>query len=340
MRLMQAKGLNVAEYKQFNTLEEAKRHVLKTDENYAFKPLGDEEDKSLTFVSSNPAQLCEWLDAKIKSGMKLKGPCMLQEKIGFVAEVGIAGWMGPQGFLPDKWEVSFEHKKFCSGNFGPATGEQGTVCQYVESDPLADVLAAFADDLRGRGHLGDVNINGGVDAGGEFWPFEWTCRLGWPDFFIRTSMHKGDLAEQFRSLLMGKDTMRVSYEPHIGVVVAQRPYPYEDGSADEVEGKPIYGLEDVWDDVHPVQMMLGKGYTMLGDAITTGSVYRTTGPYVLIATGSGKNVAKAQRNVYDTIGQIKLSDAIVRDDIGESLEHELPKLHRLGYAKQITYGDE
>jgi phosphoribosylamine--glycine ligase len=337
MKLFEQKGLNVAPYKEFKSLQDAKKHVLKTDENYAFKTLGDEEDKSLTFVSSNPAQMAEWLDNHVRKGMVLKGPCILQEKVDFVSEVGVAGWMGPDGFVPDKWEISFEHKKLCSGNYGPNTGEQGTVCQYVSDDPLADILRSFEDDLRGRGHLGDVNINGGVDDKGEFWPFEWTCRLGWPDFFIRTSMHKGDLAEQFRSMLNGRDTMKVSRETFTGVVCSQRPYPYGDGSDDEVLGKPIYGLEDVWDNVHPCQMMMGKGYQMTGGAITTGSVYRTTGPYVLCATGSGKTVSKACDDVYQTVRSFKCSDVILRDDIGRGLERELPILHKLGFAKDVNY---
>jgi phosphoribosylamine--glycine ligase len=337
MKAFEQHGLNIPEYKTFNTLQDAKKYVLKTDANYAFKPMGDEENKAITFVSSTPAQMAEWIEGKIKTGMVLKGPCMLQTKIDFIAEVGIAGWMGPDGFLPDKWELAFEHKKLCSGNFGCSTGETGTVCQYVSDDPLVSILESFADDLRGRGHLGDVNINGGVDEKGDFWPFEFTMRLGWPDFFIRTSMHKGDIAEQFRAMLDGKDTMKVSRDPHIGAVCAQRPYPYGDGSDDEVVGKPIYGLDEVWNDVHPCHVMMSKGYTMTGEAITVGNVFRTTGCYVLVATGSGSTVSDARKDVYGTIGEIKCSDLIVRDDIGECLEAELPKLHKLGYAKSIEY---
>jgi phosphoribosylamine---glycine ligase len=337
MRLFEAKGLNVAPYKQFTTLQAAKSHVLKTDQNYAFKTLGDEDNKSLTFVSKTPAQMVEWLDRKAKSGLVLKGPCMLQEKIEFVAEVGVACWLAPDGFLPGKAEISFEHKKLMPGGFGQNTGEMGTVCQYVEDDPLVEMLYDFEDDLIGRGHTGDTNINFGIDAQGKAWPFEWTMRLGWPDFFIRVAMQKGDPAQWMLDCLKGKDTLRVSHDPHIGVVCARCPFPYADGSPDEVEGHPIYGLEDVWDDIHPVDMMLGKGYEMTGEAITTGNVYRTTGTYVLVATGSGKTVADARKDVYRTVDEVILSDVVVRNDIGEGLEDSLPKLHKLGYAKGISY---
>src|SRR5579862_9178243 len=57
MTLFEQKGLNVAPYKMFDSLQKAKAHVLKTDQNYAFKTLGSEDDKALTFVSSNPAQM-------------------------------------------------------------------------------------------------------------------------------------------------------------------------------------------------------------------------------------------------------------------------------------------
>ncbi len=57
----------------------------------------------------------------------------------------------------------------------------------------------------------------------------------------------------------------------------------------------------------------------------------------MVVTGSGSTVKAACKVAYGVVSEIKLSDAICRDDIGESLEHELPKLHRMGYCKDIEY---
>ena len=45
--------------------------------------------------------------------------------------------------------------------------------------------------------------------------------------------------------------------------------------------------------------------------------------------------AAASKNAYATIAEIKLSDMIVRDDIGECVCEELPELHALGYCEEI-----
>lgn len=337
MQMMERAGHNIPPYKTFDTLQAAKKHVLKTDSNYCLKPAGDCDDKATTFASKNPAQMVEWINNKIKRGWNPKGPVLLQDKIEFISEIGIAGYMGPDGFLPDKFEVSREYKKLASGEFGCTTGEMGTVTQYVHSDPLVDILMSLEPVLVALGHTGDFAIGGCIDTKGEFQFFEVTARQGYPDSYIRTEMNKGDPAEWMRSMMNGKDTLRVSYDPHIGIVCAQRPFPYSDGGPTETEGKPIYGIDDNWDSIHPVQLFMDKGYTMTGDAVTTGTVYRTSGGYVMVATASGSTVSKARKTVFDTINQIEMADLLARDDVGESLESELPKLHQHGFWKDMEF---
>lgn len=337
MEVMKMHGMNIPTYHEFKSLKEALAFAWKADQPFVFKTLGSEEDKSLTFVPKDPAQLVGWLEKKIASGMRLKGPCMMQEKIDMIGEVGIAGFMGSHGFLKDKWEISFEHKKLCSGEYGPATGEQGTVIQLVKESKLADSLKSFESHLRALGHTGDVAINGGVDTKGNYWPFEFTMRAGWPDFYIRTSLHKGDPAQWMMDAINGEDTLKVSYDCAIGVVLAQKPYPYEDGLPEVVEGNPIYGVEEVSEHIHFAQVMMGSGPVWNGKKTEIKPLPMTTGSYVLVATGHGKTVSEASEAVYGTVKEISLSDGIIRDDVGEKLKDQLPKLHRLGIATEIEY---
>jgi phosphoribosylamine--glycine ligase len=338
MKLMQEAGIDVPPYQQFKSLEDASKFAWKTDRAWVFKTLGDEEDKSLSYVASDPADLAGWIDRKIASGMKLKGPCMLQEKVDMIAEVGLAGWMGRDGFLPGKWEVSFEHKKLMPGDKGPNTGEQGTVCQYAEKSKIADdVLLPLEKAFMKMGHRGDLNVNGAIDAKGRYWPFEWTMRLGWPDFYIRCAMHKGDPAQWMADALKGKDTLKVSKDAFIGVVLAQPQYPYDTAPPEKVEGNPISGAEQVWDQVHPVQMMVGKGPVLDGEGLCWGPQLQTTGEYVMVVTGHGKTVSAAQKDVYGAEDQIKFPDKMVRTDIGKKLEKQLPELHKLGFATDLEF---
>lgn len=333
MKAMQAVGIELPPYEMFNSLEEAEAFARKQQDGYVFKTMGDEDDKSLSFVAADPAELVQWIRQKIEMGLKLKGPCMLQEKIDMLCDYGAAAWMGPEGFLPGKFEISFEHKKLMDGEIGPATGEQGTLIQMVETDRLVEeCLLPLEPILRTIGHCGDFAIGVGVDKNGKAWPFEFTTRCGWPDFHIRTAVNKGDPAQFMRDCLDGKDTLKVDRRPAIGVVLAQPPYPESKVDPARVEGSPIYGLDEVWDDIHPIAMMLGKGAVMKGGKVSDGPIYKTTGAYVAVATGVGATIEKARGAVYDVVDTVKFPNKMFRRDIGCKVQKVMPDLHRFGYA--------
>jgi phosphoribosylamine---glycine ligase len=337
MEVMKQHGMNIPDYKQFKNLKDCLEFAWKAKQCYVFKTLGSEENKALSFVPSDPGQLVAWIQGHIDKGLVLKGPCMLQEKVeDMVGEVGIAGFMGSEGFLEDKWEISFEHKKFMSGEYGPNTGEQGTVIQLVKKSPLAEILKGFETHLRALGHMGDIAINGAVDKRGRYWPFEFTCRAGWPDQYIRFSLHYGDPAQWMVDAMNGKDSLKVSYDVAIGVVVAQKPYPFKDGLPEEVEGNPIY-IDGDWDNVHFAHVMLGDGPVWDGKKTEIDDLPLTTGTYTLVCTGRGETVSEARKAVYGQVKKIRLYDMLVRDDIGEKLEAQLPVLHKLDIAKEMRF---
>lgn len=681
MEEMQKAGIAIPPYEQFKSLKEAESFARKSDKAWVFKTLGSEEDKALSYVASDPADMVGWLQRQQKLGMTLKGPCMLQEKIDMLAEVGVSGWFGPEGFLPEKWQVCFEHKKLMNGEIGPNTGEQGcysadtevltrsgwkvwphvsrqdelatlvdgfltferpsvvvsydsmgsmvswqnrsidilvtpnhnmfvagqsstrlkspkfkfvqadrctesqyllartagwdgaspearsfsgktwhtgigrrqteeatvsfgewckflglwfaegcasrsnaidiaqshpkkaaaaesiiaatalrftrrkngfrvycaqvgrelqrygrsyekrvpayikdaapkdiaafldgfalgdahtqpngsrvfytsnggladdlqelmlkcgrlgiikkvkpkktngkirgreifqrrqayavyerarkitgwldirdrkivpyegkvycatvsshvlfvrrngkpvwcgnTVCQYVETDKMADeMLKPMEAYLLKAGHRGDFAIGCGIDSKGKAWPLEFTARLGWPAFYIQIASHKGDPAQWMRDLLDGKDTLKVSRDVGIGVVMAQPRYPYNDSEPKEVEGVPISGCDEVWDDLHPAEMMTGRGPMMKDGKVEDGPICQTAGEYVLIMTALGDTVEKARNRVYRSIDKVSFPNSIFRTDIGCKLEASLPKLHGFGYAREMEF---
>lgn len=335
MKLMEKHGLNIAPYQMLDSLQDAIKYVVKTDAKYVFKTIGSEEDKSLTYLCHSPDDMVAWLQKRIAEGLKLKGPCMLQECIEMVGEVGIAAWIGPAGFIP-KWEVSFEHKRLMPSGFGPNTGEMGTVCKYVEADPLADILRDFEADLVNLGHVGDININFGINERGA-WPFEWTARLGWPDMFARVSMHEGDPIHWMKDLLAGKDTLKATSDVEIVVLMTLPPFPEKNEDPTRNVGIPVHGLAGVWHSVHPIQMMIAEGPKIEAGKLAQQDSMQTTGEYVLAVTALGHDVHDARANVYGSMEHIKLANAMVRDDVGEALEQQLPKLHALGYAKEVNW---
>ncbi len=324
MDAMRAAGIDVPECHLFADLSEAYRFARKTDRAFVFKPGGDEDNKALTYVAQDQEDLVGWLGRQIEAGKAVK-QCFLQEKVDVLAEIGVSGWMGPEGFLPDCWQVCFEHKKLLPGEIGPNTGEAGTITQYVEDDKLAEeMLKPMEPILRTLGHRGDFAIGAIVDTAGKAYPLEFTARCGYPAWWIQAASHRGDPAKWMRDLLDGKDSLRVSYDAAIGVVVGIPRYPYNASPQELVEGHPIIGYEDVKDDLHLASAMMVKG------------VVQTAGEYVMVATALGKTIERARKRVYDTLGKVRVADMIYRDDIGEKVIEWLPALRKHGYALNLS----
>lgn len=337
MQAMQAIGVDIPPYQTFGSLQEAEAFARKSDRAWVHKPMGDEEDKSLTYVSDDPADLVGWLQRQIKKGKKLKGKVMLQEKIEALCELGVSGWMGPEGFLPDKFQACVEHKKLHDGEIGPATGEQGTLCQYYEKDHLAEqMLLPLEPMLRALGHRGDFAIGAMIDTKGKPHFLEFTARCGYPCWWIQNASHRGDPVQWMKDLLDGRDSLKVSYDVAIGVVMSQPHYPYETATPDQVEGVPIRGVEKVLADTHLVEVMKGTGPVMEKGAVAERPTFETAGEYVCVATSLGKTIEKARQRVYSVIDQIKFPDRIYRTDIGLKVIPKLAALHKFGYVTDLS----
>lgn len=318
MKAMEAVGIDVPPYKTFNTLEEAMKYAGKEDKRLVFKTLGDEEDKSMSYVGHNAADMVGRIQSWIDQGIKLKGPCMLQDFIKGI-EVGVSAWMGKDGFLPEKFNVNWEYKKLMAGNFGPSTGEMGTMCKYVKKSKLADlVLAPLEDTLKKLGHIGDIDVNCIIDENGNPFPLEFTCRFGWPSTQILMESHIGDPINWMKDAINGKDSLKVTEDCAMGVLMAACPFPYSDDDEKSV-GMTISGVEENWDYIAPWQMMIED------------KQYKTTGTYVLMVRSTAHEPHDLIPKIYSIVDRIKFPNRIVRDDIGKDLEKCLPLLHSYGY---------
>lgn len=344
LKFLEDNGIEVPEYKKFNSLAEAEAHVRKTEERYVFKTLGDAEDKSLSYCAKSPADLIARLQRWQEMKMNPNGPVILQKFIKGV-EFAVSCWMGTDGFIGRPNE-NFEHKKLMPGNFGPNTGEMGTVCKYVMSSPLAEeILYPLEDKLVKMGHLGDVDINVIVDEKGKAWPLEWTARCGWPYFNLMMVAHKGDPVQWMYDACMGRDTLQVSPQVTSGVVLAIPYFPYSDSKAlkqessdDNTEGLPIYGItNENMRFIQPQSVKIQKQPVMEGKKIVEKDTWTTCGDYLAVVTTLGKTVKSSTKRAYTIIDELHCSDMIVRNDVGKRLEKDLPELQKHGYAKEFSY---
>ena len=335
MKILEKAGIECAPYEVFPNMQAAERHVWKTGERYVFKTLGDNEDKSLTYVSKSPADLIAW----IRRTPPPKGEVMLQKFISGI-EVGVSRFMGSKGWV-GPWNESFEHKKLMPGNYGPNTGEMGTVAYFTPESKLGkDTLGKLEEELLKRGHTGDTALGFIIDDAGKAWPTEWTCRFGWPITNMMLGATKGDPISWMKDALDGKDTTTFSTDIGCCLVLAHSDFPHDNADKSQVSGVPIYGItRGTAVHTHPQAVQMMKLPDMTTDGrVKEREIWATAGSYVAVITGYGKDVKQATKRAYGTVEKLHVANPIVRDDVGETLRDQLPKLHALGYALHCNYG--
>jgi phosphoribosylamine--glycine ligase len=322
-RALEEAGIQVLPYETFESLDKAIDFIAKTKKAYAIKPWGGEGDKSMTFVARDADEALFML-RRWKSEEKV-GALMLQEKVDGI-EMGIAGWFGPHGWSALK-EESFEHKKFMNDDLGCNTGEMGTVIRHVRRSVLFDeVLEPLTELLHRLKYVGDCNVNCMVNGDGA-WPFEFTMRLGWPDFNIRQAVLRGDPIGWMAALVEGYDSFHTSSEIAVGVVLAHGDFPGEKEPRRKWVGYPVNGMRVAdMSNFHPQQIMSAGGDTV------------SAGCYLAVVTGVGDTVSAAASAAYEIAWRVEMpSNLMFRTDIGKRLKADLPKLHKLGYAAGMDY---
>lgn len=333
MKFFEEHGVECPAYKMFPTMSAAEAHVWKTGERFVFKTLGDNEDKSLTYVSKTPADMIEW----IRRTPAPKGPVMLQEYVRGI-EFGISRYVGRKGFV-GPWNESFEHKKTMAGNFGPGCGEAGTIAYFLAESKLGtETLAKMEESLVKMGHTGDFALGFQIDEKGKPWVLEATSRSGWPCSNLFLGATKDDPVEWMLDALHDKDTTSFSEAIGCCVVMAAGCWPNETEDKTKILGLPIYGITKTnLKHIHAQSVRFETGVDMVGEKVVEHPMWRTAGDYVAVVTGFGKDVEQAAARAYKTIDQIHYSNPIVRNDIGKELETQLPELNKHGFATHCEY---
>jgi phosphoribosylamine--glycine ligase len=335
--ILERYGIDTLPYEVFSNYDKAIEYVKRTNGVYVSKPWGGAADKGLSYVSKSPADMIFKLE-KWKESKKMKGEFMLQEFLKGT-EMAVGGWFGPHGW--NKWVCeNWEEKPFMNGGLGGNTGEQGTILRYVRQSKLFDeMLEPVTDYLHSVDYVGYCDINTIIDEEGKPWPLEFTMRFGNPTFAIQSSLHLNDPVKWMLDLLNGRDSLNVSKDIAVGVVLTHGDYPHSKLTKGEVDGFPLYGITNAnADSLHFFEVRDGAAPTMLRGRVETVNMPVTAGDYILVATGHGDTVRTAQRAAYAVVWGIELpSNRMFRTDLGERLRKELPKLQEHGFAKGMTY---
>jgi len=118
-------------------------------------------------------------------------------------------------------------------------------------------------------------------------------------------------------------------------VIAQPDFPYCKAPKEGKAGIPIY-LKST-KHMQPQEVRIEKLPIMEGEKVVEKEMWATAGEYLGVVTAMGSTVSIARKNAYRTVKEIQVPDAIIRDDIGENLEKDLPELQKHGYVKGIRW---
>ena len=335
-KVFEEHGMEVLPFKTFSSYDKAIAYVKKEGRPFVSKPWGGNPDKSMSYVPKTEEDLISMLQAWKRQG--IKGEFMLQEMVeGF--EMAVGAWIGPGGFAKPINE-NWEEKRMLNEGLGPNTGEMGTVMRYVrKSKMFEDVLAPLEQALIDVGYVGYVDVNCIVGKDGTPWPLEFTMRFGWPHFNLCMALHEGDPANWMADLLEGKDSLKVSSDVCLGVVMAMGDYPWNNFPPERIEGHPIRGLtKKVSAKTYLSSVMMGEAPVKVGGSVEDRPCIVSAGAYVLVATGTGSTVTDAYEDAYDTVESINWPPhKTYRTDIGMRLEDDLPALQKFGYATGMEF---
>ena len=334
--VMKKAGLNTIPGVAFDDYDAAAKFVEKHQSYLVSKPSGD-ANKALSYVAHDAADLIymlgRWKDnEKYRNDAREHGFILQEKKQG--AEFAVGGWYGPGGWC-GCWYENLENKKLMVGDLGPNTGEMGTVSMYVKNSKLADLaLKPIAKHLKAIDYVGFIDISGMIDGDGEFWPFEFTMRPGWPTFHNQMATHTGDPAQWMVDLLHGKDSLKVKMDVCcVTVVLAIPDFPYSHLTAKEVTGIPVYNCGS--DQVHLCEVMIDDNVPVqINGNVVRMPHYVTCGDYVAVVAGCGETITGARRSAYAAVNKVKIpANPFYRTDIGRGrLINDLPLLQKHGFA--------
>ncbi|MDB5700305.1 MAG: hypothetical protein JWL66_504 [Sphingomonadales bacterium] len=227
-------------------------------------------------------------------------------------EMGIGAYFNGEDFLLPAC-LDWEHKRFFAGDMGELTGEMGTVATFDRSHAFYEkTLAKLVPHLRGRGHVGYINLNTIVNEQG-IWPLEFTSRFGYPGFAVLDPLQRTPWGELFQRMLDRTDlTIQTSPGFSVGIVMTTPPFPYSRKQIDEPVGLPITFLRPKTGDA--VHIHYGEVGLQRGTVVTSG-LYGWT----MVVTGTGDTIDAARAAAYERASRIIIPNGRYRLDIGEKL---------------------
>ena len=315
--LMRKYGIPTADFKTFDDLKQAKKHLSSCEFPLVIKADGLAKGKGV-FVCKTLEDANKHIDDIMNEKIfGQAGDKIVVEEFLSGEEVSILAVTDGKTIVP--LSSAQDHKAVYDGDKGPNTGGMGAYSPvplitdelqyYIEENILVPIVHAMKKE--NRPYKGVIYAGLMITSAGPK-VLEFNARFGDPETQVLLMRMKSDLVPLLLSTV--NDNLEdVDIEWHycisICVVMTSKGYPdkYE-------KGLPISGLETLKgiDNVHVFHA---------GTSIKNGKVV-TSGGRVLGVTTVGKDLRDAQKNVYEAIQKLSFDGVHYRRDIGSKAVYQ------------------
>ena len=243
LEFMRKCGLQVSPWEYFTEPSDAIRYIKKRNTRMVFKPVGEQDDKSTTYVSRSVDDMLEYFDVLFRAA-KVK-EFVLQEYVAGT-EVSLEVYINETGYYA--LNATLETKKLMNGDLGPNTGCSGSLCWMIEREnPLFEKgLKKCIQPLQEMGYVGPLDLNTIVNDSGV-WALEFTPRFGYDATSLLTRLLPVSFGDFLYAIASGQTVPDLS--PKHSFCASSRlsipPYPCE-GLPERAykAGVPISGLTE------------------------------------------------------------------------------------------------
>jgi phosphoribosylamine---glycine ligase len=321
-------GLQVAPYEAFNNPADAIRFIKKNKKRYCFKPIGEQSDKSTTYVSSSPEDMLEYFDVLFRTA-KVKD-FILQEYVAGT-EVSLEVYINENGY--HALNATLETKKFLNGDLGPNTGCSGSLCWMMERESalFQKGLKKCIKPLQELGYVGPLDLNTIVNDSGV-WALEFTPRFGYDATALLTRLLPVSFGDFLHAIASGSPVPDLS--PKHSFCASARlsipPYP-TDGLPDKYykAGVPIMGLTENNLDkffVYDVRKRIEES-----DDLESAGLCGWIGSPMAV----GETIGQTFDGVYKMLKEVKVPNAQYRTDVASNTAKRYAALRDGGWLNPL-----
>ena len=306
--ICRASNVSTANYKEFGSIEDAKKFVEESPFPLVIKLDGLAAGKGVTISESKP-EANKTLDDIFNPNEKNKRVLIEEFMPGEEASLFVI----TDGYNCLSLGGAQDHKRLKDGDRGPNTGGMGAyspapvLTSEIEERALNEIVKPTIKEMADRGTpfkgilYAGLMINDGKPS-----LVEYNVRFGDPECQVIMMRLGGQILDIILNCLEGNLSLsKVNWanDHALTVVLASKGYPYEYN-----KGSLLKNIAKIKEDSN--LKIFHAGTKKIKDS------FYSNGGRVLNVTARGSSLKKARKSAYDTISKIKWEEGIFRKDIG------------------------